>query len=142
MRLPNSFAGLDGTANGLENGFNLNFQHRGMGAVSTTVSGYHVGGAENNVLAIRRLNHGRKAASAAIRAVSRGIRRAEEGDDWRAQCNCEVKRAGVSAYNANGGPQKGHQRTEFTVEQNGINVAACGAKPVPLMNFTSRVFAL
>jgi hypothetical protein len=58
MRRPNSFAGLDNTTYGIENGVNLNFQHGRMRVVLAAVSGYYVFGAEDNILrilAVRRL---------------------------------------------------------------------------------------
>jgi hypothetical protein len=97
--------GLDDTTNGFENGCDLNLQHGRMRAVFAAVRGDRVRSAKNNVLgmlAIRRLCRQCRARWIAIRAVSGRICWTEEGYDGSAQGNCQVKRAGIATYDADG----------------------------------------
>ena len=100
-----------------------------MGAVIAAVGGDDIWSAEYDVFAIDGGGSMRQGRSVriAIWSIAPGIGRAKESHNGRAESDCEMKRASVTADHTNSMVQKAHERAKLAVEKQRIGVLACGA---------------
>src|SRR5712691_9712445 len=111
-----SSASLYLPSDGVENGFEVNFQNGGIGLVTSIIGGHGVRTAQNNV-------HGSSAVRAcahAVGTVSRRIRWAKNGDGRRSKRDSQMQRSSITTDDAGRVAQKSHELAERAIVSDGL----------------------